>query len=77
MTQTQYAPDPVRSPSVLRCCVAAAGLVRGLVRPRRPDERFIRNIVDAGLPDPGCPRTGVTSNAERPVHRAAHPAENY
>jgi glyoxylase-like metal-dependent hydrolase (beta-lactamase superfamily II) len=44
--------DPVRSPTVLQCCAAAAGLVRGLVRPRRPDERFIRSIVDAGLPDP-------------------------
>jgi glyoxylase-like metal-dependent hydrolase (beta-lactamase superfamily II) len=45
-------PDPVRSPSVLQCCTAAAGLVRGMARPRRPDERFIRSVVDAGLPDP-------------------------
>ena len=52
MTQTtpDAQPDPVRSPSVFQCCSAAAGLVRGLVRPRRPDERFIRSIVDAGLP---------------------------
>jgi glyoxylase-like metal-dependent hydrolase (beta-lactamase superfamily II) len=44
--------DPVRSPGVLQCCTAAAGLVRGMVWPRRLDQRFIRSIVDAGLPDP-------------------------
>ncbi|OBB95572.1 MBL fold metallo-hydrolase [Mycobacterium sp. 852002-40037_SCH5390672] len=45
--------DPVRSPGILQCCGAAAGLVLGMVRPRRPDERFIRSVVDAGLPAPG------------------------
>ena len=44
--------DSVRSPSVIQCCTAAAGLVRGLVRPKRPDQRFIASIADAGLPDP-------------------------
>lgn len=52
MTPTTLVPDPVRSPSVLQCCTAAAGLVRGLVRPRRLDQRFVRSVVDAGLPDP-------------------------
>ncbi|OMC43149.1 MBL fold metallo-hydrolase [Mycobacterium sp. IS-1264] len=52
MTPTTLVPDPVRSPSVLQCCTAAAGLVRGLVRPRRFDQRFVRGVVDAGLPDP-------------------------
>ncbi|WP_245848709.1 hypothetical protein [Mycobacterium palustre] len=51
MTQTTARPDPVRSPSISQCCSAAAGLARGLVRPRRPDERFLRGIADAGLPD--------------------------
>lgn len=52
MTQTQHVPDPVRSPTLRQCCTATTGLVRGMLRPRRPDERFIRSIVDAGLPDP-------------------------
>lgn len=53
MTQTtDQVSDPVRSPTVLQCCTAAAGLVRGVMRPRRIDQRFIRSIVDAGLPDP-------------------------
>ncbi|OMC43660.1 MBL fold metallo-hydrolase [Mycobacterium sp. IS-2888] len=52
MTPTTLVPDPVRSPSVLQCCTAAAGLVRGLLRPRRLDQRFVRGVVDAGLPDP-------------------------
>ncbi len=74
MTQTTVAsvPDPVRSPTILQCCAAAAGLVRGLVRPRRPDQRFLRSIVDAGLPDPG--RTvAVTAlpQVPRPVPTAA------
>lgn len=50
MTQTRHTPDPVRSPTIVQCCSAAAGFVRGLVWPRRPDERFIRTIVHAGLP---------------------------
>lgn len=45
--------DPVRSPGIRQCCSAAAGLVLGMVRPRRPDERFIRSVADAGLPTPG------------------------
>jgi glyoxylase-like metal-dependent hydrolase (beta-lactamase superfamily II) len=61
MTQTtDHVSDPVRSPSVLQCCTAAAGLVRGVVRPRRIDRRFIRGIVDAGLPEP---RGAVTVSA--------------
>jgi glyoxylase-like metal-dependent hydrolase (beta-lactamase superfamily II) len=59
--------DPVRSPTVIQCCTAAAGLVRGLVRPKRPDERFIRSIVDAGLPDA---RRTVTVTALPQVPRA-------
>jgi len=46
--------DPVRSPTLLQCCSAAAGLVGGLVRSKRPDQRFMRTVVDAGLPDPRC-----------------------
>ena len=53
MTQTTHVSDSVRSPTVRQCCAAAVGLVRGLVRPRRPDQRFIRSIVDAGLPESG------------------------
>ncbi|MGW0246431.1 MBL fold metallo-hydrolase [Nocardia goodfellowii] len=45
-------PDVVRAPSVFECCSAAMGLVRGMVRPKRPDERFQRALVDAGLPTP-------------------------
>src|ERR1700753_2270245 len=52
MTHTTHVSDSVRSPSGLQCCSAAAGLVRGLVRPRRLDQRFIRSVADAGLPDP-------------------------
>lgn len=52
MTHTTLVSDPVRSPSVLQCCTAAAGLVPGLLRPRRLDQRFVRSVVDAGLPDP-------------------------
>jgi len=42
--------DPVRNPSLFECCAAAVGSVRGALRPRRPDERFLRSITDAGLP---------------------------
>jgi glyoxylase-like metal-dependent hydrolase (beta-lactamase superfamily II) len=72
MTQTtDRVSDPVRCPTVLQCCTAAAGLVRGLVWPRRLDQRFIRSIVDAGLPDPRCTVT-VTAlpQAPRPVPTA-------
>ena len=66
MTQTtDHVSDPVRSPTVLQCCTAAAGLVRGVMRPRRIDQRFIRSIVDAGLPDPRGTVT-VTALAQAP-----------
>ncbi|OBJ80932.1 MBL fold metallo-hydrolase, partial [Mycobacterium colombiense] len=64
--------DPVRSPGLRQCCGAAAGLALGMVRPKRPDERFLRSVVDAGLPSPA--RT-VTATAlpqlPRPVPTAA------
>lgn len=64
--------DPVRSPTLRQCCSAATGLVWGLVRPKRPDERFLRSIADAGLPEP---RRTVTVTAleqvPRPVPTAA------
>lgn len=64
--------DPVRSPGFRQCCGAAAGLALGMVRPKRPDERFLRGVVDAGLPAPG---TTVTVSAlpqvPRPVPTAA------
>jgi glyoxylase-like metal-dependent hydrolase (beta-lactamase superfamily II) len=67
VSQTKHdVSDPVRSPTVLQCCTAAAGVVRGLVRPRRLDQRFIRSIVDAGLPDP---RGSVTVTALPQVPR--------
>jgi glyoxylase-like metal-dependent hydrolase (beta-lactamase superfamily II) len=47
-------PDPVRSPSLLQCCSAAVGLIKGSLRPRRVDQRFIRSVIDAGLPNPGA-----------------------
>lgn len=65
MTSTVVS-DPVRSPTLRQCCGAAAGLVRGMVRPKRPDERFLRSVLDAGLPDAG--RT-VTVRALRQVPR--------
>ncbi|MGD1348653.1 MBL fold metallo-hydrolase [Mycobacterium seoulense] len=45
------ASDPVRSPTLSQCCSAATGLVWGAVRPKRPDQRFLRSIADAGLPE--------------------------
>ncbi|MEV5649889.1 MBL fold metallo-hydrolase [Nocardia sp. NPDC052254] len=45
-------PDPARKPTLLECCSAAAGSVRGLVAPRRPDARLVATITDAGLPRP-------------------------
>ncbi|MBU3064599.1 MBL fold metallo-hydrolase [Nocardia sp. NEAU-G5] len=57
--------DPVRSPSLLECCTAAIGSVYGAVRPRRADERFLRSITDAGLPDPERKVT-VTALAQVP-----------
>jgi glyoxylase-like metal-dependent hydrolase (beta-lactamase superfamily II) len=65
-------PDPVRTPSVLECCTAAAGFLRGLIRPRPADQRFVRSIADAGLPAPARTVT-VTAlpQVPRPVPTAA------
>ncbi|MFJ1457504.1 MBL fold metallo-hydrolase [Nocardia sp. N2S4-5] len=64
--------DPVQTPGVIQCCSAAVGLVHGMVRPRRRDERLLRSITDAGLP---TPRRTVTvtalPQAPRPVPTAA------
>lgn len=57
----------VRSPTVRQCCAAAAGFVYGLVHPKRPDRRFVRSVVDAGLPEP---RRTVTVTALPQVPRA-------
>ena len=58
-------PDPVRAPGLLECCATAFGSVRGALRPRRPDKRFLRSITDAGLP--AARRTvTVTSLAQVP-----------
>ncbi len=43
--------DPTHQPSAWELCGVAARTVRGLVRPRRPDRRFLDSITDAGLPD--------------------------
>ncbi|OCB37463.1 MBL fold metallo-hydrolase [Mycobacterium malmoense] len=58
--------DPVRSPTLRQCCAAATGLVWGAVRPKRPDERFLRSVADAGLP---APRRTVTVTALEQVPR--------
>ncbi|MBJ8342064.1 MBL fold metallo-hydrolase [Antrihabitans sp. YC3-6] len=58
-------PDAVRTPSLLECCAAAIGAVSGAVQPRRPDERFLRAISDAGLPNARRTVT-VTSLAQTP-----------
>ncbi len=50
--EDEHMPEPVRSPSIVECCVAATSLVRGALRPRPVDERFLRSIPDAGLPTP-------------------------
>lgn len=59
--------DPVRSPTLRQCCSAATGLLWGMVRPRRPDQRFLRSIADAGLPEP---RRTVTVTALPQVPRS-------
>lgn len=43
-------PDTVRPPSLFECCAAVAGSVRGALRPRRADARFLSSVTDAGLP---------------------------
>ncbi len=42
--------DPVRRPTLVECCGAAAGSAWGMLRPRPVDQRLLRSIVDAGLP---------------------------
>ncbi|OJZ74795.1 MBL fold metallo-hydrolase [Mycobacterium paraffinicum] len=59
--------DPVRSPTLRQCCAAATGLVWGALRPKRPDDRFLRGLTDAGLPDP---RRTVTVTALPQVPRS-------
>ncbi|MBB5912097.1 glyoxylase-like metal-dependent hydrolase (beta-lactamase superfamily II) [Nocardia transvalensis] len=60
--------DPARTPSVLECCSAATGFVYGMVRPRRRDERLLRSIEDAGLPEPrGTVTVTALPQAPRPV----------
>lgn len=64
--------DPVRSPSVAQCCSAAVGFVWGLARPRQPDQRFIRSVADAGLPEPrGTVRVTALPQVPRVVPTAA------
>ena len=59
--------DPVRSPTLRQCCSAATGLLWGALRPKRPDQRFLRSIADAGLPEP---RRTVTMTALPQVARS-------
>ncbi|WP_374021640.1 MBL fold metallo-hydrolase [Mycobacterium sp. HNNTM2301] len=59
--------DPVRSPTLRQCCAAATGLVWGALRPKRPDDRFLRHVTDAGLPEP---RRTVTVTALPQVPRS-------
>lgn len=59
-------PDPVRTPGLIECCTAGLGLVRGLVLARRPDQRLLRSIDDAGFP---AARQTVTVTALRQVPR--------
>jgi glyoxylase-like metal-dependent hydrolase (beta-lactamase superfamily II) len=47
-------------------------LALGMVRPKRPDERFIRSIADAGLPTPGhSVMVRALPQVPRPVPTAA------
>ncbi|MFF2550336.1 MBL fold metallo-hydrolase [Nocardia sp. NPDC058058] len=63
--------DPVPSPSFAQCCAAATGLLRGMVRPRPVDERFLRSITDAGLPTPSrTVKVTALAQAPRPVPTA-------
>jgi glyoxylase-like metal-dependent hydrolase (beta-lactamase superfamily II) len=57
--------DPVRTPSLFECCAAVVGSVCGALLPRRPDQRFLRSITDAGLPTARRAVT-VTALAQRP-----------
>ncbi|MBF6174783.1 MBL fold metallo-hydrolase [Nocardia blacklockiae] len=61
-------PDPVHTPGVLECCRAAAGSVKGMVRPRRADERLLRSIAEAALPSPrGAVRVTALPQVPRSV----------
>ncbi|WP_107489590.1 MBL fold metallo-hydrolase [Streptomyces yunnanensis] len=64
--------DPVRTPSLFECCATVFGSVRGMLRPRRSDERFLRSLDNAGLPTAQRTVT-VTSLAQvpRPVPTVA------
>lgn len=57
--------DPVRSPRLIECCAAVVSSLSGAVRPRRPDQRFLRSITDAGLPE-SQQRVVVTALAQIP-----------
>lgn len=59
--------DAVRSPTLAACCGAVASLATGFVRPRRPDQRFLRSLTDAGLPKT---TVSVTVSALRQVPRS-------
>lgn len=43
-------PQNVQSPSLAACCGSLIGLAWGAVRHRRADDRFLRSLTDAGLP---------------------------
>ncbi|UFS98085.1 MBL fold metallo-hydrolase [Nocardia huaxiensis] len=63
--------ERAHAPSLLQCCSAAVGLVRGLVRPRPADQRFLRSITDAGLPTPRrTVRVTALEQLARPVPTA-------
>lgn len=65
-------PDPVQQPSVLQCCSAAAGSIRGLVLPRRRDRRLLESITDAGLPEArGTVSVRALPQVRRPIPTAA------
>ncbi len=65
-------PDPVGNPTILECCSAAVGSVRGLISPRRPDARLVAAITDAGLPQPqGTVTVRALPQAPRSVPTAA------
>lgn len=56
----------VTSPGFGACCGALVGLAVGAVRQRRPDYRFLRSLVNAGLP---AASATVTVTALRQVPR--------
>ena len=57
--------DPVTPPSLTACCASLAGLAVGAFRPRRPDQRFLAGLVDAGLP-PGTVTVSVSTLRQSP-----------